>query len=406
MGIFQSSVLQKYIKQLNQEKVDQAYQQFTDYFHNPERKENIKNSKEEQFQEGFLNALFVNILGYTLNPEPNYNLTTEFKNEKGSKKADGAILKDGKALAVIELKGTDTKDLDKINEQAFNYKNNQRECVYVITSNFEKLRFFIHNSVEHLEFNLFELNREAFEQLYLCLHKDHLLGGLPLKIKEESVLAEENISKKLYNDYASFKIELWQNIVKNHPEKDELLLFKKSQKLLDRFLFIFFAEDSGLLPPNSISRMIDRFKLLSEEDAYKPLYEIFKQYFGYINTGRKGKSPQDHIFAYNGGLFRDDPELDELKIDDEVLQPNLLKLSAYDFQSDVDVNILGHIFENSLGEIENIHARLQGQQVDKSKTKRKKDGVFYTPKYITKYIVEKHRGQTLRRKKGRPETGR
>jgi len=32
---------------------------------------------------------------------------------------------------------------------------------------------------------------------------------------------------------------------------DKLTLFKKSQKLLDRFLFIFFAEDRGLIPPNA-----------------------------------------------------------------------------------------------------------------------------------------------------------
>ncbi len=44
----------------------------------------------------------------------------EFRNEKGSKKADGAILRDGKAIAVIELKGTDTTDLGTINTQAFN----------------------------------------------------------------------------------------------------------------------------------------------------------------------------------------------------------------------------------------------------------------------------------------------
>ena len=33
-------------------------------------------------------------------------------------------------------------------------------------------------------------------------------------------------------------------------------------------------------------------------------------------------------------------------------------------------------------------AEIEGVAVDKKKSKRKKDGVFYTPKYITKYIVE------------------
>jgi type I restriction-modification system DNA methylase subunit len=399
MKFFQNSVLQKHLKNQDAEFIKTAYKKFTAYFHNPEIQQNIRDAKEEQFQEGFLRELFVNVLGYTLNPSSGYNLTSELKNEKGAKKADGAILKDGKALAVIELKGTDTKDLDKINVQAFNYKNNQTGCIYVITSNFEKLRFFIHHSVDHLEFNLFTLSEDEFQLLWLCLSAGNLLTGVPLKVKEDSLLEEEKVTKQLYKDYSAFRTDLWQNMVKNSPEADRLLLFKKTQKLLDRYLFILFAEDSGLLPPNSVSRIIKRWEMLKDEDAYKPLYIIFNQYFGYINTGRKGKNPEGDIFAYNGGLFLPDEILDHVVIDDEILHPHVTKLTNYDFQSEIDVNILGHIFENSLNEIENITAELEGQVLDKSKTKRKKDGVFYTPKYITKYIVENTIGELCDEKK-------
>ena len=388
MAFFQNSVLNKHLNVQDTETVKAAYQKFTAYFHNPVIQQNIREAKEEQFQEGFLRELFVAILGYTLNPQPNFNLTTELKNERGAKKADGAILLEGKALGVIELKGTDTKDLDKINVQAFNYKNNHTGCVYVITSNFEKLRFFIHHSVEHLEFNLFTLTETEFRLLWLCLGAGNLLNGVPLKVKEESLIKDEQITKQLYKDYAAFRNDLWQNMVKNHTQGDKLLLFKKTQKLLDRYLFIFFAEDSGLLPPNSILRIVKRWEILKQEDAYKPLYEIFQQYFGYINKGRKGQKTVDDIFAYNGGLFLADEVLDNIKLDDDILYLHVMKLTNYDFQSEVDVNILGHIFENSLNEIENITAQLEGQEIDKSKTKRKKDGVFYTPKYITKYIVD------------------
>ncbi|WP_243400378.1 Eco57I restriction-modification methylase domain-containing protein [Flavobacterium alvei] len=63
-------------------------------------------------------------------------------------------------------------------------------------------------------------------------------------------------------------------------------------------------------------------------------------------------------------------------------------MSNYDFQSEVDVNILGHIFENSLNELDEVKTQIEGGSIDKATTKRKKDGVFYTPKYITKYIVD------------------
>ena len=398
MALFQKSVLNKYLKGLDESFINQQYEVFKKYFLHPEIQDNIRSSKEEQFQATFLNELFVKVFGYTLNPNQNYNLTTEFKNVKNAKKADGAILQNGKAVGVIELKGMNTTSLDKVEGQAFGYKNNQPDAVYVITSNFEKLRFYIDDAVSFEEFNLFHLSLERFKILYLCLAKDNIFIGLPKQMKDTSLAEEENITKKLYKDYSTFKNDLFNSIVKLNPQFDKLLLFKKTQKLLDRFLFIFFSEDGGLLPPNSIKAIVDQWVQLRDElDEYTPLYNRFKKYFGYMDTGYKGK--KHDIFAYNGGLFAADEILDTIKIDDTLLYTHTQKLSRYDFKSEVDVNILGHIFEHSLNEIEEVTAELAGQTIDKSKTKRKKDGVFYTPKYITKYIVENTVGKLCEDKK-------
>ncbi len=407
MSLYQNSVLKKYLKRLDKDKVDAAWEKFTTHFHSPVIQENIRNSKEEQYQGEFLIDLFVNVLGYTKNPHPNFNLTTELKNVKGAKKADGAIISPMglnplesslKVHAVIELKGTKTTDLAKIEQQAFGYKNNQPGCVYVITSNFEKLRFYIDNTVDFEDFNLFQLTREGFEVLWLCLSSEYLLKNTPKQIKDESLTEEERVTKHLYKDYSLFRNELFASIQKNNPEYDKLTLFKKTQKLLDRFLFIFFAEDRLLLPPNSIREIIKQWTTLRDElDEYVPLYSRFKKYFGYMNTGHKGK--KHDIFAYNGGLFAPDEILDNIKIDDTLLYTHSQKLSNYDFESEVSVNILGHIFEHSLNEIEEIQAEIEGIVTDKSKTKRKKDGVFYTPKYITKYIVDNTVGKLCEAKK-------
>lgn len=405
MSLFQNAVLNKYLKGLDAGKVEQAYLTFTEHFHNPDIQENIRNSKEEQYQGEFLIDLFVNVLGYTKNPTPDFNLTTELKNIKGSKKTDGAILSRGlnslaKALAVIELKGTNTTDLSKVETQAFGYKNNQPGCNYVITSNFEKLRFYIDNAVDFEEFNLFQLSKERFDMLWLCLSSEYLLKDIPKKIKDESLTQEENVTKKLYKDYASFRNEIFDAIQKENPEYDKLTLFKKTQKLLDRFLFIFFAEDRLLLPPNSIRAIVNQWTDLRDKyDEYFPLYDRFKKYFGYMNTGHKGQ--QHDIFAYNGGLFAPDEILDNIKINDDLLYKHTLNLSNYDFESEVSVNILGHIFEHSLNDIDEIQAEISnnGLQPIEKTTKRKKDGVFYTPKYITKYIVDNTVGKLCEEKK-------
>ncbi|MDY0216338.1 MAG: N-6 DNA methylase [Bacteroidales bacterium] len=397
MSLFQNSVITKYANLQNKETIAEKWNVYKSHFLNPEIQENIKNSKEEQYQGEFLIDLFVNVLGYIKSPTPNFNLITEIKNEKDGKKADGGIIINDKVVGVIELKGTNTTDLQKIEVQAFGYKNNQKDCIYVITSNFEKLRFYIENAIEYKEFNLFSLTQKEFEIMYLCLAFENILHNIPKKLKDESLSQEDLITKQLYKDYSLFKRELFQNLLLLNPQFEALELFKKSQKLLDRFLFLLFAEDRQLLPPNSVRLILQQWKQLKELDEYKPLYDRFKKYFGYLNTGYKGK--QYDVYAYNGGLFQADDILDNITIDDEILYRNTLKLSEYDFSSEVDVNILGHIFENSLNELDEIKAQLEGNEVNKSATKRKKDGVFYTPKYITKYIVENTVGKLCTEKK-------
>ena len=401
--LFQKTIVNKYKQALPKEITNQPWEAFQQYFLNKDIQQNILQSKEEQFQEGFLRELFVKILGYTLNPSPDYNLITEKKNETNSKKADGAIQLDGKVIGVIELKDHKTTDLSKIEAQAFGYKSQHIGTRLVIISNFEKLRLYIDNAVEYREWNLFTLTEDEFRELYLCLAWQQVAKGVALQMKGESVSSEDQITKALYRDYSQFKRELFADILKNNPvaegdnEKEwQLLLFKKTQKLLDRLLFIFFAEDCGLLPPNSMVQIIDQWEQLKEMDEYRPFYDRVKKYFGYMNTGFKGKKYE--IFAYNGGLFKPDEVLDNIKISDNLLAEHTRRLSEYDFESDVDVNILGHIFENSLSEIEEVTQQITSGN-SPTTSKRKQDGVFYTPQYITKYIVENTVGRLCAAKK-------
>lgn len=401
--LLQRNIVKKYLNLLREEQIAKPWGQYQDYFLNEEIQANIHKIKEEQFQEGFLRELFVKVLGYTINPSSNYNLTTELKNEVGSKKADGAIIIDDKVIGVIELKDHKTPDLASIENQAFGYKSKHKDTRLVIISNFEKLRLYIDNAVEFREWDIFHMTIDEFRELYLCLAWAQVERGVALQMKEESVSSEDQITNALYKDYSQFKRVLFADILKQNPtpegkdEKDwQLLLFKKTQKLLDRLLFIFFAEDCGLLPPNMIVQIVEEWEQLKDLDMDVSLYERIKKHFGYLDTGYQGKKYE--IFAYNGGLFKTDEVLDNLKISDDILAEHTRKLSAYDFESDVDVNILGHIFENSLSEIEEVTQQINSGATPQT-SKRKQDGVFYTPQYITKYIVENTVGRLCAEKK-------
>lgn len=397
--MFQNLIVQNHIKTIPNELIESGWDNFQKFFLNEDIQNKIRVTKEEAFQTQFLEELFVKCLGYTIYPNLNYNLETEKKNERGSKKSDGAILFDNNVRCVIELKGMNTIDLSgKVEIQAFSYLNNHKNCIYVVTSNFQKLRFYIQNATDYIEFNLFETSYEEFKVIYAILSKESLENDIPLILQSKSISKEEEISKEFYKIYSTFKKELFQNLIKKNPQFDKLNLFKKSQKLIDRFLFLFFAEDRNLLPPNSVRLILDDWEDLKERDVHIPLYDRFKKYFEYLNKGYKGK--RYDVFPYNGGLFKNDDMLDDCEIDDILLFEHTNKLSEYNFAVDVDVDVLGKIFENSLNEIDDITNQIKDGEIEIDfSSKRKKDGVFYTPNYITKYIIQNTLGRLCNEKK-------
>lgn len=354
----------------------------------------VKKVKEEKYQDGFLKDIFENCLGYTLDStDPaNFNLEREKKNETDGKKADGVIYVDGVIVGIIELKAQDTKNLDKIEIQAFNYHNSHSNSKYVIISNFDELRFYIDKKTVYEKFNLFTLSYDDFKRLHLLLSYESIKNDTPLKIKEKSSSFEQNISKELYKDFSSFRKHLFENLVKNNSEMNKTLLLRLTQKLCDRIIFILFAEDRDLLTPNTIKQIRERHKT---DIVGFGMYEYYKIYFKGINESNAKLG----IPKYNGGLFATDEALDNLIIDDSILDIEAQKLSDYDFESDISVNILGHIFEQSLTDLEELQASIDDTDFDNKKSKRKKDGVFYTPEYITKYIVDNTLGKLCEEKK-------
>ena len=212
--LLQRNIIKKYLSLLGEDQTIKPWEQYQSYFLNEDIQANIQKIKEEQFQEGFLRELFVKVLGYTINPSPDYNLTTELKNEVGSKKADGAILLDGKVIGVIELKDHKTPDLASIENQAFGYKSKHKDTRLVVISNFEKLRLYIDNAVEYREWDIFHMNADDFREFYLCLAWQQVERSVALKMKQESVSNEDAIIlqiSKLFELELPFLADFFKN---------------------------------------------------------------------------------------------------------------------------------------------------------------------------------------------------
>lgn len=53
MSLFQNTIVKKYIQGIDKSTLDAAYNKYNAYFHNTSIQNNIKEAKEEPFQEGF-----------------------------------------------------------------------------------------------------------------------------------------------------------------------------------------------------------------------------------------------------------------------------------------------------------------------------------------------------------------
>ena len=361
----------------------------------------LDNSKEEEFQGEFLYDIFTTVLRAVnkSDGQKEWNLERETKTKMDGQKADGVLGffdVDGKkdVRAVIELKGAKVSldvrqkrvgDTRTPVEQAFGYAPKYgSSCKWVIVSNYKEIRLYSQTEMnEYQVFFLEDLKDDLeFKKFIYILSFYYLVGtenkkAKTIELSEEYQKNQTEIEKKFYNEYKTIRLHIFENMRKNNPTVNENIIIEKVQKLLDRFLFICFCEDKGLLP-NEIF-----YKTLEKGKNFGDIFEVFKMLCSWINLGNARKN----IAHFNGGLFKNDDVLDGLYVDNEVFE-EMKKISEYDFDSELNENILGHIFEQSVSDIEELKKSVSGEEFDSKKSKRKKDGIFYTPKYITKYIVE------------------
>lgn len=365
----------------------------------------IKDYNEEQLQARFATEVFEKTLGYKNSFNETWEYELERKTDVDGQKPDvvlGEFTSDeSKVMAVVELKDFKYYDLDKKQnrvgdkrtpvEQGFGYAPKfGGNCRWVLISNFNEIRLYDKNDENQYErFYIEDLEDDfEFKRFLYLLSKENILDRkldnlIDLKIKEE-----EKIEREFYTKYKTIRSKIVSQVIEDNRTYNADVLIEKSQKLLDRFLFIAFCEDKNIIPANSYKTMV----LSSNENVTK--HELFTMLCRNIDKGNKQKG----INKFNGGLFKYDEILDDLVLDDTIFT-ELITLADYDFKTDVDENILGRIFEQSISDLEELKNDALGIETDKKKGKRKKDGVFYTPSRITQGIVGKSIGEYLNDKK-------
>jgi hypothetical protein len=381
--------------------------------------------KEVSLHGDFLKDTFQEVLGYRSVIQgggKSWELHAEQAISDGGGSADGAlgfftavegkkgkVKLQGRVVAPIELKGA-KDDLDRpapgrkesAVEQGWRYANYTPGCRWVIVSNYRELRLYQTSKTPayYERFLLTELaDIEAFKRFYFLLCRQNFLPKTPQELSATDQLlaasneAQEEITKQLYSEYKDVRLSLVKHFrftgSKDIPDCERVLI-EKAQKTLDRLLFVAFCEDRGLLPPKTIAQAHDY------KDPYnpRPIWDNYKAVFRWVDKGNDNPP----IPGYNGGLFQPDPLLDEQLTVPDPICSQLKQLTRFDFDTEVSVDILGRIFEQSVTDLEELKAEATGQEYNKKKGKRKTQGVFYTPAFITQYIVELALGGYLKQR--------
>lgn len=369
--------------------------------------------KETALDASFLHEIFGEALGYrtsTQSPD-RYSLDRNYT-VSGVGTADGAVgyfePTQGSPVAVIELKGARADlDVDRFNgrtavQQCWDYLNALPDCPWGIVSNFVTFRLYHRNKTPlvYEEFRLQELREtNAFRRFYCLFARDGLLTsdlGQPpraLLLLEQSDARRLEVGDKLYGVYSDHRLRMIRHL-REAKGKSRDSAIRIAQKILDRIIFIAFCEQRGLLPGKSLELAYETIPPFSK--VTNPRWRNFIDLFAAID---KGHDRLDLKHGYNGGLFRHDPEVDDLQLSDDWTD-FFHDVTKYDFNEEVNVDVLGHIFEKSISDLRRLRAgglfeadlppgEPPPRGVMLKSAERKRSGIYYTPPDFTRFLIQR-----------------
>lgn len=370
----------------------------------------------------FYDKILNNLLGYTIDE----NLGEDVPTDTGSGFSEFVVMQDNKKYMVVELKkqniGLDVPQTSRADrktpvEQAFKYAEDNDDVDWILVSNFKEFRLYSWEKKKnnYISFNFEDLLDEKFFSYFMLAfslksHEDGLIN-----ILMETISVDREFESNFYNLYHQTRLFLINEL--NINGFDDSTAIHYAQIILNRYIFICFAEDTGIIPPETTKNTIlntlssGRF---GRGNVWKALNDLFID----LNEG----SSDGKIGEFNGGLFAENLDDNGIYIRDEIddgdfaqiprewdfrdyeegvndlfnrisrlyrehiikkLNPifkNLLIIASFNFHSQVDVNILGHIFENSIDDLEKLYEDIQDASI------RRTGGIYYTHEYITDFI--------------------
>ena len=328
------------------------------------------------------------------------------------------LLRSSRPLIFLEAKSLldcpKTSLFDRHSEQVRRYLQNYRispeitqmdqPVKWIVLSNFAQFHFVrLNETAPSFSFTLENL-WERREQLWELLALENLEANRIDELYDQQHKA--GLDQRFLADLKRWRVLIANGFALRNQKRslDEITL--ASQQLLDRFIFSRMLETNRLLEYNKLARSFANYEALYAR-ADKPFAEALRES---VFTEIKND--------FNTELFEQPLLCDELKIDNAVLaavighQPLAPDLAAqcgfesgqgellafrhlysYDF-SRMSQDVMGAVYERFLAhKLFQNGGRIVIEDTDEL---RKKEGIYYTPRYIVDYIVAHTLGEKIK----------
>lgn len=293
-------------------------------------------------------------------------------------------------------------DLDNPNfaRQVINYAYN-KSVTWAVLTDFEALR--VYNAEWHgpnPNFGLFmDLSWQDyepdFERLWLLSRESMEAGALDREAaKVGKKLRKTPVGERLFGDLMTFRVML-RNYFRAYNEKIAPDRIEHAvQRLLDRLIFIRALEDRGL-EGNHLRSLVRGLEATNRRGLlWRELIKIFREFDKFYDS---------QLFALQL-LDELDTEVEPVRVVIEGLYGTPDRAIEYDFSA-IDADVLGGVYEQYLGQLAktpavpkaklSISEALTRTARADSKPFRKAHGVYYTPRWVVRFIVAETLGRLL-----------
>lgn len=386
-------------------------------------------ASESSLEAMFITNIMCRVLGYVAHPNAGATLyhkpPTRLTGIKGTPDGGlGQFSADQTAFtAVLELKSPGTNfDAPQSShgnrttvEQAMDYGTQILAVKWVLVSDMRFIRLYsVYSDGEYEEFSLEDCvspegkPTEELRRLHVLLNHAFLIDGQDqsqvAKLYSKSADRQLEIRDGFYRAYYEIRKDLYEAIrvasagLQPVPSRGELL--EATQRLLDRLVFIYYCEHNPqrLIPRGTVQQVVDAARRRPGRNANK-VYEDLKELFREVDAGSPPSSGL-RLDGYNGELFKDHRIIDYISLPDSLASrpyfaierggsgrriDGVWGLHAYDFWLELTEHLLGHVFEQSLSDLEDLGTAHQ-KSLEARLAERKRDGVFYTTSVLSDFL--------------------